>query len=468
VEDTVNRLKIYEEILSRLEEGVHVVDSEGKTLIYNEAMASIEGMTAEDVLEENLLKILPALGYESTHMEVLRSGEAIESKYQEYISKKGKKIAAVNSTYPIKENGKIVGSVEISKDITFMRNMSNRMIDLYSEVADKKIGTFSFEDIIGKSKAMQNIIKECKQIAKSSSNVLIIGESGTGKEMFAQSIHNSSLRRDKPFIAENCAAIPENLLESILFGTTKGSFTGAENKDGLFKQADGGTLMLDEINSMPLSLQAKILRVLETGSFRPIGSNKEHHVDVRIIAVTNKDPLELVGEGKFREDLFYRLSVINIRVPNLQERKIDIPVIADYYVEYYENALHKKISGISEEVLKFFNKYDWPGNVRELKHIIEGAASMINSGDEIKLIHLPYYIKNKLNIEMGEMEENYIKSSIRALNEGKKSLEEVLGEVEKDIITSLLDENSGNITKTSEILGIKRQGLQYKLKKYKV
>jgi arginine utilization regulatory protein len=464
----MNRLKVYEEILSRLEEGVHVVDDKGKTLIYNEAMADIEGMTAEEVLEENLLKILPALGYESTHMEVLRSGEAIESNYQEYISKQGKKIAAVNSTYPILENGLVVGSVEISKDITFMRNMSDRMIDLYAEVGDKKKGSFSFEDIIGKSKAMQDIIKKCKQISKSASNVLIIGESGTGKEMFAQSIHNSSLRRDKPFIAENCAAIPENLLESILFGTTKGSFTGAENKEGLFKQADGGTLMLDEINSMPLSLQAKILRVLETGSFRPIGSNSEQHVDVRIIAVTNKDPLELVHEGKFREDLFYRLSVVNIRVPNLQERKIDIPLIADFYVEYYENALHKKIAGISEDVLKFFKKYDWPGNVRELKHIIEGAASMINSGDEIRLIHLPYYIKNKLNIDVEEMEENYIKTSIRALNEGVKSLDDIMGEVEKDIIVNLLEENGGNITKTSEILGIKRQGLQYKLKKYKV
>jgi arginine utilization regulatory protein len=467
----MDKLKIYEEILSKIEEGVHVVDNEGKTIIYNQAMAKIEGMTSEEVMRENLLKVLPTLGYESTHMEVLKSGKAKEAYYQEYMTKQGKKIAAVNSTYPIFDNDNIVGSVEISQDITFLRKMSDRIIDLYSEVTEKKSQIHSFTDIIGDSSVIKDIIEQCRQIANSSSNVLIIGESGTGKEIFAQSIHHLSNRRNKPVVVENCAAIPENLLESILFGTTKGSFTGAENKDGLFKQADGGTLILDEINSMPLALQAKILRVLESRTYRPIGAKSEQYVDVRIIAITNQDPLELVSQGKFREDLFYRLSVINIKVPSLKERKSDIPLIVDYYIKYYEKVLQKKIPGISNELMKIFMNYDWPGNVRELKHILEGAASVIKNGDEINVIHLPYYIKNQINFKKEKKqysEEDLIITEIGEISEGRKTLDDILEEVEKKVLRALLQENDGNITKTSKALGIKRQGLQYKLKKYQI
>lgn len=464
----MNKLKVYEQILSKLEEGVHVVNKEGRTVIYNKAMAEIEGMKAEDVIEENLLQVLPALGYESTHMEVLKKGKAIRAKYQEYISKQGKKIVAVNSTYPIMEKGQVVGSFEISKDITYMRKMSEKMLELYSEVADSKKGSFSFPDILGTSKEIKDIIEQCRQVAVTSSNVFIVGDSGTGKEMFAQSIHNASPRRDKPMVAENCAAIPENLLESILFGTTKGSFTGAENKEGLLKQVDGGTLILDEINSMPMSLQSKILRVLETKRYRPIGSNIENQVDVRIIAITNKDPIELVREGKMREDLFYRLSVINIRIPNLQERKGDIEFFTDYYIKYYEEVLNKRLKGVSNEVLRFFKKYDWPGNIRELKHIIEGAMSMMKDGETLQLKHMPYYIRSMLNLRTGQSNSIFTEDNTEKIINQKKSLEEVLNEIEKDIIIKLFHDNNNNISKTAEILGIKRQGLQYKLKKYKI
>ena len=269
-------------------------------------------------------------------------------------------------------------------------------------------------------------------------------------------------------LAEYCAAIPENLLESILFGTTKGSFTGAENKEGLLKQVDGGTLILDEINSMPMSLQSKILRVLETKRYRPIGSNIENQVDVRIIAITNKDPIELVREGKMREDLFYRLSVINIRIPNLQERKGDIEFFTDYYIKYYEEVLNKRLKGVSNEVLRFFKKYDWPGNIRELKHIIEGAMSMMKDGETLQLKHMPYYIRSMLNLRTGQSNSIFTEDNTEKILNQKKSLEEVLNEIEKDIIIKLFHDNNNNISKTAEILGIKRQGLQYKLKKYKI
>ncbi len=464
----MNKKKVYEKILSKLEEGVHVVDEKGKTIIYNEAMAEIEGMTAEDVMEENLLRVLPALGFESTHMTVLKTGKPILSKYQEYISKGGKKILAVNSTYPIVEKGIIVGSMEISKDITYMRKMSDKVLELYSEVTDSKKGTYTFADIIGESKAIKDLIDQCRQIAVTTSNVLIVGESGTGKEMFAHSIHNASRRCHKPIIAENCAAIPENLLESILFGTTKGSFTGAENKEGLLKMADGGTLILDEINSMPLPLQSKILRVIETKRFRPIGASEEHQVDVRIIAITNKDPIALVRSGQMREDLFYRLSVINLKLPSLREREGDLAVFINYFISYYEKALHKKVSAVSDEVKDFFNQYDWPGNIRELKHVIEGAVSLMVDEKIIQVKHLPHYIKSMLHTNEQSSVSHYVESNLNKMTSQDKTLDDIMAEMEKELIVNILEKQGHNVSKAAKVLGIKRQGLQYKIKKYKI
>jgi arginine utilization regulatory protein len=294
---------------------------------------------------------------------------------------------------------------------------------------------------------MRSLVEQSKNIAKINSNVLIIGESGTGKELFSQSIHNLSRRKNKGYIAENCAAIPSNLLESILFGTKKGGFTGAENKEGLFKKAHGGTLVLDEINSMPLELQSKLLRVLETGKFRPIGGDIEEKVDVRIIAIANKDPLKLVKENKFREDLFYRLSVI-------------LPLVK-YFINYYERIFNIKIKGISKEAMDFIMDYHWPGNVRELKHVIEGAISLLDNNEEIKIDDFPYYI-NARTLE----KETDIKPDKEKIIKGDKKLDEHLEEIEKEIIKEVLRDNNYNITKSAQILGIKRQGLQYKIRKY--
>lgn len=458
-------VKIYDEILSKLEEGVQVVNNSGVTIIYNKAMAELESMKVDDVLNKDIKCVLPSCGYGSTHLEVMKIGQPIEFICQEYLTKDGKKVTASNSTYPIVENGEIVGSIEISKDLTQMKRMSERVLELYSGIDNKK-GWFNLNDILGQSDAIKDVIEKSVQIAKTTSNVLIVGESGTGKEMFAQGIHNASLRKNKPFVAENCAAIPENLLESTLFGTTKGGFTGAENKEGLLSQANGGTLMLDEINSMPFNLQAKILRVLETGRFRPVGSSKEKKVDIRIIAVTNKDPLALVKEGKFREDLFYRLSVTIIRVPSLCERKDDIELLTEHFIKYYESTFSKSISGVSESVSRFFKKYKWPGNIRELKNVIEGAVCIMQDGEEIQLKHMPYYMKDAAKMTDENLFTGYIQENIKEILNKTKSLENVVQDVEKVIIRDVLAKSDYNVAKAAEILGVKRQGLQYKIKKY--
>lgn len=297
--------------------------------------------------------------------------------------------------------------------------------------------------------------------------MLIIGESGTGKELFAQSIHNASSRKNKPFIAENCAAIPENLLEGLLFGTSKGAFTGAINRSGLLEQAHGGTLLLDEINSMPLDLQAKFLRVLQESKFRPIGSTKEIKVDIRVISITSKDPIKLVKEGKLREDLFFRLSVVNIYLPLLRNRQGDIEILKNHFIKTFEEKFNKKIAGIDDEVEEFFKTYTWPGNIRELEHILEGVFNIIQENETIKMEHLPYYVKRDYSNYRNNEYVNPDKSifSLDLMKRKDLTLNEYLNSIEEELIIEALKLNDYNITKTAQYLGIKRQGLQYKLKK---
>lgn len=460
-------------ILDKIKEGIHVVDSTGRTLLYNKVMADMEGMNPDEVLNKQLLDVLPSLKGNSTLLKVLKTGEAITMNFQTYFNKDGKKITTVNSTWPIKKDGKIIGAVEIAKDISNIEKLVESLMNSinYSNNTSKnysnKTAKYTFDDILGQSPEILNAKQIGYLASKTDSPVLIIGESGTGKELFAQSIHNASDRKNKPFIAENCAAIPENLLEGLLFGTSKGAFTGAINRSGLLKQADGGTLLLDEINSMPLDLQAKFLRVLQESKFRPIGSSREIKVDVRIIAITSKDPVQLVKEGKLREDLFYRLSVVNIYIPPLRNRKGDIEILKNHFIKTFEKKFNKKIAGIDEEVNKFFNTYTWPGNVRELEHVIEGAFNIVPENETIKMEHLPYYIRKYYNDSI----DNEIKDidtqihSIGVMKRNKLSLNEYLNKIEEKLIIEALKLNDYNITKTAEYLGIKRQGLQYKLKK---
>lgn len=455
-------------ILENLEEGVHVVDKKGNTIVYNNAMAELEELSKADVMNKNLMEVMPSLKNESTHLRVLLENKPILNKFQSYFNENGKKISTINSTLPIIIDNKIEGTIEIAKNITKIRELRDKIFDLQGELNEKKKNNrkmFSFRDIIGQSPKINSAKDIAKMASKTSSNVLIIGESGTGKELFAQSIHQHSSRKNKPYIIENCAAIPENLLEGLLFGTKKGSFTGAVDREGLFKQADKGTLVLDEISSMPMNLQTKLLRVLQNGSFRSLGGQREIEVDVRIIAITNKDPLRLIKEGKMREDLFYRLSVINLFVPPLRERKEDIGILTEYFTSQIEQKMLKKIGGISDEVRRFFYSYDWPGNVRELQHLLEGCANIVGEGKQIKMMNLPYYIRGNTD-EKEHSELDFIdRRLISKMYNEKVNLAQYLRQIEDEIIKEALEITKGNITKAANILGITRQGLQYKIKK---
>lgn len=307
---------------------------------------------------------------------------------------------------------------------------------------------YEFKDIIGKSHKMQEVLALVKTVARSNSTILIEGESGTGKELVARAIHNSSLRSDGPFVAVSCAALPETLLESELFGHEKGAFTGAvSTKKGRFELANKGTLLLDEIGDISSKTQVDLLRVLEEKEFRRVGGTEVIKTDVRIISATNKDLKGLVEEGRFREDLYYRINVVSIQLPPLRDRKEDVPLLVQHFLRKYCIENKKEIDGLSEEAFRFLIKYDWPGNVRELENAIERAV-VITKGRIVLLEDLP--------------------GPIRAEGEFKPASNMQLREVEKEHILHALELNNWSITKTAKILGIDRNTLSSKIKKYHI
>lgn len=318
---------------------------------------------------------------------------------------------------------------------------------------------FSFDHIIGESPAMREMLALAHKVAESEvSSVLLQGESGTGKDLVAKAIHYHSARADSPFIAINCAALPGTLIESELFGYEKGAFTDAKaRKEGLFEQAEGGTLFLDEIGELELSLQAKLLRVLEEGSFRRVGGLKDLPLDVRVIAASNRD-LKTEGEaGRFRSDLFYRLSVIQIDIPPLRERGDDIRVLAEHYLSSFRSRLRKNITDIDEEALATFRRYEWPGNVRELRNVIE-RAMILEDGEEITTRYLPRGLVSESNL--GSSISSVTSERVRLPADGIS-----LEDVEMSLVKQALQRSGGNQTRAAELLHISRDQLRYRMKK---
>lgn len=299
---------------------------------------------------------------------------------------------------------------------------------------------FGGREFVGVSPQILSVFELLEKVIPTRSNILILGDSGTGKGLVAEIVHANSQRKDKPFISINCSAIPENLLESELFGYRKGAFTGAvSDKKGLITMADQGTLFLDEIGDMPLSLQAKILKVLETGEVYPIGETRPKYSDIRLIAATNKDLEDLIQKGLFREDLYYRLNVIEVKIPALRERKEDIDVLARHFVEKYGKENNKKVAGITDEAMEILLNYPWPGNVRELRNVIERAVVLTGS-DRIGVAELPEKLKTArggkdaqtLKARLEYYEEKLIKDALQAHNWNK---EEVARELDVDLAT---------------------------------
>ena len=340
---------------------------------------------------------------------------------------------------------------EILRRISVKRTLRRETFQLERKLERK----YAFQGLISRNPYMLEIFGLMENIAKYFTSVLITGETGTGKDVVARAIHGLSPYRDRPLVICDCAAIPENLFESELFGYKKGAFTGADrDKHGLFEEADGGIIFLDEIAEIPAAVQAKLLRVLESHEFRPLGGNESRHVEVRVIAATNRNLGEMVRAGTFREDMFHRLNKVVVELPPLRERLEDIPLLVRHFLQGSNKKFSKDLKGVSREVQKLFLKYGWPGNVRELENVLESSA-MLCKKDFIELANLPKYLRD------------FIPPQGAMALVGREHLSS-LDDLEKDYISYLLKVTKGNLRQTAKILGISRTTLYNKIARYKI
>ena len=376
--------------------------------------------------------------------------------YQKLENYKGEQYGAICSTLPIFDEEKIVGAVEIFMYTTNHEKFLNINLQDFGLLDGEPIAQ-NLDDIISVSEEMQTLKERIVKVARTKSTVMIYGETGTGKELVARAIHNGGSRKNKRYLSQNCAAIPENLLESILFGTTRGSFTGAENRPGLFEIASGGTLFLDEINSMDLAVQAKILKAIEEQKIRRIGGTEDILIDVRIIAATNEDPLLCMQRGSLREDLYYRLKVVQLNIPPLRNRKEDIRPLTEYYINFYNTVMGKSIQNVDAQLMRLFYQYSWPGNVRELRNMIEGGFNLCEN-DVLCVDCLDRYSAKALR--------NGGRQSVPLADENR-TLKESTRLFERRIILKILSETS-SMTEAAEKMGITRQTLNNKLKEHQI
>ncbi len=318
---------------------------------------------------------------------------------------------------------------------------------------------YSFQSLVGNSEKMHHIYELIKRVSQTPTNVLITGESGTGKEMVAKAIHVNGPLKNKPFVTINCGAIPENLMESEMFGHKKGSFTGAiQDKVGLFEVADGGTLFLDEVGELPLTIQVKLLRAIQERVIRRVGATDDQKIEVRIIAATNRDLEDMIKIGAFREDLYYRLNVILLRVPPLRERTDDVTLLAKHFLQKYSTRFGKPVSGISDEAMKVLKKYDYPGNVRELENIIERTVAL-EAGSTILPESLPPFVNTPSGRKLASSYE------IEISDEGIE-LEKIIGQMEKELLVKAIHKANGVKKKASKLLGITFRSMRYRCDKY--
>lgn len=373
-------------------EGVLITDQDGILIYYNQAMAKLDGLDHQQVLGRSITEIYQLDSSQSITLTTLRLARPIINRPHIYRTVDGKLVNSIGSAYPLFDNNALVGAVCTVVDYSsLVDNFSQSQLKAQGLTKDQEVNSdvIKFKDLIGHNDTMKSAVDMARRAASTPSSVMLIGETGTGKELFARAIHHDGQRSSGPFMAINCAAIPSALLEGILFGTTKGAFTGAVDKAGLFELAHGGTLFLDELNSMPVELQPKLLRVLQDRRVRRIGSGRETAIDVKIISAVNDSPFLAIERGQMRSDLFYRLGVVMVHLPPLRERRDDIEPLLRHFVKKFNQRLGYRVRGFSPDAVRVLQDRPWPGNVRELEHAVEAAMNVINPADiHIKLEHL--------------------------------------------------------------------------------
>lgn len=441
-------------------DNVLVSDETGRTVFYDLADLNILkqlGQRPEEFIGKKITSFYKNLTPEnSTILTVLKTGEALCDIEQQMITVTGSTYLSKSSTFPIKINDQVIGAIEFSKHYYPKENI--QFIDQFAghKIFRKNNTIYTVDDIITVNPKMEDVKRKIEKVSKTDSTVLIYGHTGTGKEVVAQSIHNLSGRFGKPFISFNCGAIPATLLESTLFGTTKGSFTGAEDMPGLFEQAEGGTLFLDEINSLDINLQVKLLKAIEEKTIRRIGGKKNIHLDIRVLSATNEDPDLLIDEKRLRQDLYYRLGVVQINLPPLSQRPDDIETLLTYYLKFYNNHMDIYVEDFTEEALACLKNYHWPGNIRELRNAIEYAFNNVSS-NQITIHDIPDRIRRYSEGTVGVKREKNMQS---------RSLKEAVESYEKELIAQELNHTGGKVAEAARRLGLSKQSLKYKLAKY--
>ena len=394
----------------------------------------------------HIFELYPELDEESsTIIQALRTGKPSYNVLQDINNRRGERVLLESTTIPIVVDGQVECVIDSSK----FHSIDQRVIR-------GEGGISTLDRIITQDPAMLALKKRIRDVAPLDSSVLIYGETGTGKELVAESLHSEGRRSGKPFVSQNCAAIPANLLESLFFGTEKGCYTGALTRKGLLEEADGGTLFLDEINSMETGLQAKLLKVLEEKKVRRLGGSRDIPFDVRIVAAVNEEPAKLIREHRLREDLYYRLGVVRITLPPLRKRVGDIPLLIRYFIDQYNRKMKRSIQGVSAQALRRLERYSWPGNVRELQNVIEGAFASARS-ELLVLDHMEDALEYQEVSLAEESREGDIDPGF--------SLTKALEQYERELLHKAMEQSS-SISQAARLLGLSRQNLKYKLQKY--
>lgn len=447
-----------------------LVNPQGVITLINQSFADILGIRASTMIGKHVHEAYPNSN-PSRLPTVMHSGR--EEVAEPHLLNGN---TAVVSRYPLYKNGEIIGALGkiLFHDIHELSRLAEKFsvyICRPEEESKRKKGNlhefkYDCNSIIGHSPAMKDLKEKLLRIAQRPSNVLLSGESGTGKELFAHAIHAASKRRYAPFVRVNCAAIPEQLIEAELFGYVDGAFTGARKggQVGKFEQAHGGTIFLDEISEMPLHMQAKMLRVLQEKEVTPLGGTRTRKLDIRVIAATNVTLEQLVAEGKFRTDLYYRLNVIALEIPPLRERREDIYFIAKHLIDNFNDEFDLNIQGLSDEAWQMLKSYNYPGNIRELRNAIESAFNM-TAGPLLEAADLPQYIRQKFGPQFLKSAQTSPPPELLG-SVGQKPLQEIMEELEQQLLKATLEKTGGNKQGAANLLGISRPGLYKKLQKF--
>lgn len=461
--------EIWVKILKTMHDGLLVVDTQGEIVLVNPALASMSGYSKKEllgskcsILECDCCSLIRLKQGEGPWCKLFqRGGEGVRSIRGHLTRRDGSYLPVIkNASLLTDSSGQTIGAVESLVDISKLTAKDEQILELTKAARDET----DFFGMVGRSRAMEKVFALVQKASQSSAPVIIYGESGAGKELVARAIHELGGRKEGPYIQLNCAALSASLLESELFGHVKGAFTGAINhRKGRFEQADGGDLFLDEIGELPLSMQVKLLRVLETKQFERVGDNKTIQVDVRIISATNRNLEEMVAAGEFREDLFFRINVVPIYLPPLRERKEDIPYLTDLFIKRLRKRDGKPIVGVSPEVMEVFWDYPWPGNVRELKNSLEYAFVTTERGI-IGLDHLPQQFRGRTFPVSGTSVNAFAKNGLLPSKSLPFKHPEKMDP--KAELIAALRQSGGNQTQAAKLLGVSRVTVWKRIKKY--